>query len=184
MKKKIITAALALMLSLHASIGLAATHSSRSSSIPTTSPRAGTFSTNSSNSSSHVTTHSQSSSGGFSGGASNKSTVPGNPSSSSTGTKGGTAYSSGRSYYGGSTYSNTVPSGTKPSSFWPMAGAFAAGTFLGSMLHPMGGYYPAGGGGYVHQPFSFMPLLLDIIAILFIIWFVSLLFRSLRGRRG
>lgn len=172
--------------------------SSNSSSSGAQSPSAG-----SSNSSNGPAVNSSGSSG-FSGGASNKSTVPSAPSSNSSITKNGTTYSTGtqrpssnvqngsttnpatgRSYYGGSTYSEAVPNGKKkPSSFWPVAGAFAAGTFLGSMLHPQGGYFPAAGGGYVHQPFSIMPLLIDIGILIFVIWIGSLLFKSLRGRRG
>lgn len=170
-------------------------------SSSTTAPSSSTSTppSNSSNSSSSIS----SSSSGFSGGASNKSTVPSTPSSSSTITKNETTYSTGnqrpsanlqngstinpstgKSYYGGSTYYDTVPNGQKPSSFWPVVGAFAAGTFLGSMLHPMGGYYPATSGGFIHQPFSFMSLLLDIIVVILIIWLGSMLFRSLRGRIG
>ncbi|MCZ8513771.1 hypothetical protein O9H85_15285 [Paenibacillus filicis] len=93
--------------------------------------------------------------------------------------------STGRSYYGGSTYYNQVPPNVKPrSSFWPAVGAFAAGTFLGSMLHPMGGYYPAAGGGYVHQSFSFLSLLFDLALAAFVIWLIVVVFRSLRGRRA
>lgn len=150
---------------------------------------------------------------GFSGGASNKTNVPSTPSTSnSTVTKDGTTYSTGnqkpsssvfgasqtppingsktnpdtgRTYYGGGTYYNSLPAGQKQSSsIWPMVGAFAAGTFLGSMLHPSGGYYPTAGGGYVHQPFSFMGLILDLAIAALVIWLVVVIFRSLRGRRA
>lgn len=144
---------------------------------------------------------SNSTSSGFSGGASNKSTVP-SASSSTDATKNGSTYStgyqrpsanvtdgsrvdpySGRNYYGGSAYYNTVPNGYRASSFWPTVGAFAAGTFLGSMIHPWGGYYPSYGGGYVHQPFSFMSLLLDLIVMAFIIWLAVFIIRRIFVRR-
>lgn len=155
---------------------------------PSTSKRSGSFSTGKSNSTYSGSTKSGGSSGssGFSGGASNKSTVP------STSSKGGSTYTTGatkgtatnpytgKSYYGGSTYTNAVPNGYRSSSIWPTVGAFAAGSFLGSMLHPWGGYYPAYGGGYVHQPFSMMSMLLDLVLLGFILWVVMRVVRSFR----
>jgi uncharacterized membrane protein len=63
-----------------------------------------------------------------------------------------------------------------------MAGAFAAGTLLGSMLHPWGGNYAVMGGGYVHQPFSMLSLLLDIVLLLVVIAVIRSLFRRSRSR--
>jgi hypothetical protein len=141
------------------------------------------------------------SSSGFSGGSSNKSTVPSTSSSTSSTTQSGSTYStglqrpssavdgskqspySGKSYYGGSTYYNNVPNGHRANTFWPVVGAFAAGTMLGSMIHPWGGYFPQNGGGYVHQPFSFLSLFLDLIALALIIGLVVFVVRRIAGRR-
>jgi hypothetical protein len=51
------------------------------------------------------------------------------------------------------------------------------------MLHPWGGYYPAPGGGYVHQPFSFFSLILDLIIFVFILWLVVFVIRLIFVRR-
>jgi hypothetical protein len=91
-------------------------------------------------------------------------------------------YTPDRTYYAGSRYYDTPPASGRVSHFWPMVGAFAAGTFLGTMLHPWGGDYAVAGGGYVHQPFSFMSFFLDILIIVLIIWGVSRLFRRFRHR--
>jgi hypothetical protein len=139
-------------------------------------------------------------SNGFSGGASNKSNVP---NSSSTGsTKNGTTYNSGyqrptnvadgsrvnpnngRAYFGGSTYYNAPPNGYRTSHFWPVVGAFAAGTMLGSMIHPWGGYYPMAGGGYVHQPFSLLTIIMDIVVLLIVIWLIVLVVSLFTRRRS
>jgi hypothetical protein len=63
-----------------------------------------------------------------------------------------------------------------------MTGAFAAGTFMGSMLHPWGGYYPSNGGGYVRQPFSFLTFLVDLIILLLIISVIVAIVRAFRRR--
>jgi hypothetical protein len=137
-------------------------------------------------------------SNGFSGGSTNKSNVP---NSSSTGSsKSGSTYNSGyqrpanvadgskvnpnsgRTYYGGSTYYNNPPNGYRTSHFWPVVGAFAAGAMLGSMIHPWGGYYPMGGGGYVHQPFSFLTLIMDIVILLIVIWLIVMIIRLFTRR--
>lgn len=89
----------------------------------------------------------------------------------------------GRPYYNNNTYSSSVPAGSRVgSSIWPMAGAFAAGTFLGSMLHPWGGYYPTTGGGYVNQSFSFFSVILDIILFIAVIAIIMAVVRSFRRR--
>jgi hypothetical protein len=181
--------------------------SSKTSPSTSTSPGSGSSSksttsgSTSQGSSSPSSSVNPSPSSGFSGGASNKSTVPSTSSSSNDVTKNGSTYStgaqrpsnavdgsrvspySGKTYYGGSTYSNSPPPSYRTSHFWPVVGAFAAGTMLGSMIHPWGGYYPQNGGGYVHQPFSFLTLFLDVIIILFIIWLLVFVFRLIVRRR-
>jgi hypothetical protein len=205
-KKKILTIMVALLLVANSSMAYAAKSSGKSTgSAPSTSVRSGTFSTtpgSSSKTSPSTSTAPGSTSGGsFSGGASNKSTVPSTSSSSNNTANNGTTYStgaqrpssavdgsrvspySGKTYYGGSTYSTSPPPGYRTSHFWPVVGAFAAGTMLGSMIHPWGGYYPQNGGGFVHQPFSFLSLFLDVIILLFIIWLLVFVFRLFVRRR-
>jgi hypothetical protein len=48
--------------------------------------------------------------------------------------------------------------------------AFGAGALLGSMFHPFGGNGYGGGG------FSILPLLLDIVVIVLIVWIVKSIF--------
>ncbi|MFC5451339.1 hypothetical protein [Paenibacillus aestuarii] len=170
---------------------------------PSTSSRSGSFSTGSKSSGTiNKTAPSQSNSGsssGFSGGSSSKSNTPSMSNSGSTSgsatnstgyqrpssnvTSGSTVNpTTGKTYYNKSTYQSSVPTGSRSSSMWPMVGAFAAGTFLGSMLHPWGGYYGNASMGYVHQPFSFFSMLLDIILLIAIIAIVMKVFRSFRRR--
>jgi hypothetical protein len=194
MSKKILASVIALMLIANVSYSFAVTSYAKGSS-PSTSSRSGSFSSKGSNfqntptggNSGKVT--SPSGSNGFSGGSSNKSTVP-NVSSSgyqrptNVADGSGVNPNSGRSYYGGSTYSNSPPSGYHISSFWPVAGAFAAGSMLGSMIHPWGGYYASEGGGYVHQSFSFLTTIMDIVIFLIVIWLIVTVIRLLTRRRS
>ncbi|UJF34208.1 hypothetical protein [Paenibacillus hexagrammi] len=207
MKRKILAIMLVFLLAANTSMvyakGSKPSTSSRSGSFSTGSKSTSNFSGGSSSKTSPSTStnssSSSSTSSGFSGGASSKSTVPSmsNSTSSSGSTSSSTGYQrpssnvtggsttnpyTGKTYYKNSTYITSIPSGKRVSSFWPVVGAFAAGSFLGSMLHPWGGYYPAYGGGYVHQSFSFFSLLLDVILILVVVGILMRIFGNRRRR--
>jgi uncharacterized membrane protein len=52
------------------------------------------------------------------------------------------------------------------------------------MIHPWGGYYPLEGGGYVHQPFSFLTIIMDIVILLIVIWLIVMIVRLFSRRRS
>ncbi|TBL80729.1 hypothetical protein [Paenibacillus thalictri] len=97
---------------------------------------------------------------------SSKSEATGNPTTQK-------AYNSSTSAYQGSKTGGSI---------WPTIGAFAAGTFLGSMLHPWGGDYNDAAGGSAHQNFSFFALLIDLIVIGMIVCVGLYIFRRAKGR--
>ncbi|WP_155837197.1 hypothetical protein [Aneurinibacillus terranovensis] len=75
----------------------------------------------------------------------------------------------------GYNYSNN--SNRTTGGFWSHAAAFGAGTFIGSMLHPFGGGYGYGMGGF--HSFSLIGLLVDLI----ILWIVFKVIGRLFFRR-
>jgi hypothetical protein len=84
----------------------------------------------------------------------------------------------GRTYSGGSTYYNTVPSGTNIHVYDSGWNSFGVGMWYGSMMHPWGGYYAVPHGvGYVHQPFSWGMLILDIIILALFVWLIVWMIR-------
>lgn len=113
---------------------------------------------------------------GFSGGHSSVSHSTSYSSHSSSTTSSGTyrsGYKSPSSSVSSSKYNGTQPS--KRSSFWSHAAAFGAGTFLGSMFHPFGGY--SSGHSY---GFSMLGFLGDILIIVIIIWVIKKIFTRRR----
>jgi hypothetical protein len=198
MKKNIISLLMVFILVSNMSFAFAMTSYAKGSS-PKTSSRSGSFSSKGSTFQNTPRSQSNSgptSSGGFSGGSSGKVTSPSTSTSSGTtsssksnGFSGGSSNksnvsNSSRTYFGGSTYSNSPPIGYRTSHFWPVVGAFAAGSLLGSMIHPWGGYYPLEGGGYVHQPFSFLTIIMDIVFFLIVIWLIVTIVRFFTRRRS
>jgi hypothetical protein len=197
MKKNIISLLMVFILVSNMSFAFAMTSYAKGSS-PKTSSRSGSFSSKGSTFQNTPRSQNDSgtSSGGFSGGSSGKVTSPssgstsgGTNSSKSNGFSGGSSNksnvsNSSRTYYGGSTYTNSPPIGYRTSHFWPVVGAFAAGSLLGSMIHPWGGYYPLEGGGYVHQPFSFLTIIMDIVIFLIVIWLIVIVVRLFSRRRS
>jgi hypothetical protein len=198
MRKKIISCIIICALVVNSSFVFAMTSYAKGSS-PGTSSRSGSFSSKGStfqNSPKSQSNSGSTSSGGFSGGSSGKVTSPSSGSTSGTtnssksnGFSGGSSNksnvsNSGRTYYGGSTYTNSPPVGYRTSHFWPVVGAFAAGSLLGSMIHPWGGYYPVEGGGYIHQPFSFLTIIMDIVILLIAIWLIVTIVRLFSRRRS
>jgi hypothetical protein len=198
MKKNIFSILMVFILVSNMSFAFAMTSHAKGSS-PSTSSRSGSFSSKGStfqNAPPAQNNSGSTSSGGFSGGSSGKVTTPSSGSTSgttnsskSTGFSGGSSNksnvsNSGKSYYGGSTYSSAPPVGYRTSHFWPVVGAFAAGSMLGSMIHPWGGYYPVEGGGYVHQPLSFLTIIMDIVILLIVIWLIVLVVRLFTRRRS
>jgi hypothetical protein len=196
MKKNIFSLLMVFILVSNMSFAFALTSYAKGSS-PKTSSRSGSFSSKGSSVQNAPKSQSNSgstSSGGFSGGSSGKVTSPssgstsgGVNSSKSNGFSGGSSNKSnvsngGKKYYGGSTYSSAPPAGYRTSHFWPVVGAFAAGTMLGSMIHPWGGYYQTDGGGYIHQPFSFLTIFMDIVILLIVIWLIITIVRLFTRR--
>jgi hypothetical protein len=196
MKKNLFSILMVFILVSNMSFAFAMTSYAKGGS-PRTSSRSGSFSSKGSTFQNTPRSQSNSgttSSGGFSGGSSGKVTSPsssstssGTNSSKSNGFSGGSSNksnvsNSGRTYYGGSTYSSTPPVGYRTSHFWPVVGAFAAGSLLGSMIHPWGGYYPLESGGYVHQPLSLLTIIMDIVILLIVIWLIVYIVRLFTRR--
>jgi hypothetical protein len=78
-----------------------------------------------------------------------------------------------------------VNSSSNISGFWSHAAAFGAGTLLGSMIHPTGyAYMPSAGAAPVYAGFSFLAMLLDLLAFaIFIGLIVAIVYAVRRSRR-